>query len=247
MQVTGQFMKSQRGGTFLGLIIGALVGLGIALTVAVYVTKVPVPFLNKSPAYTPDSDAAEARKNKDWNPNAPLAGKNPARSVPSASGDVTAPGGSEPFPSTTVPDPAGMSEDAKKGDRTGKPPKTAALPASAPASSAAVAAKPARPAPADPLGDLAKSRSESPAFAAGADPFNYFIQAGAFRTPEDAEQQRARLLLLGMQAKVTEREQAGRTVYRVRVGPFDKKDDADRIKDRLDNNSIETALVRVQR
>ena len=59
--------------------------------------------------------------------------------------------------------------------------------------------------------------------------------------------QRARLLLLGMQAKVTEREQAGRTVYRVRVGPFDKKDDADRIKDRLDNNSIETALVRVQR
>ena len=240
-------MKSQRGGTFLGLIIGALVGLGIALTVAVYVTKVPVPFMNKSPAYTPDSDAAEARKNKDWNPNAPLAGKNPARSAPSASGEVSAPAGSEPFPSTSVPDPVLSPEDAKKADRTGKPPKTAALPASAPASSAAAAARPARPAPADPLGDLAKSRSESPAFASGADPFNYFIQAGAFRTPEDAEQQRARLLLLGMQAKVTEREQAGRTVYRVRVGPFDKKDDADRIKDRLDNNSIETALVRVQR
>ena len=50
-----------------------------------------------------------------------------------------------------------------------------------------------------------------------------------------------------MQARVTEREQAGRTVYRVRVGPFDKKDDADKVKDRLDNNSIETALVRVQR
>jgi cell division protein FtsN len=109
-------------------------------------------------------------------------------------------------------------------------------------------AKPARPPSADPLGDLAKAKSESPAFNSGAsDPFNYFIQAGAYRTPEDAEQQRARLLLLGMQAKVTEREQAGRTVYRVRVGPFDKKDDADRIKDRLDNNSIETALVRVQR
>ena len=105
--------------------------------------------------------------------------------------------------------------------------------------------KPARPAApsADPLGDLAKARSES----SGADPFNYFVQAGAFRTPEDAEQQRARLLLLGMQARVSEREQAGRTVYRVRIGPFDKKDEADRIKERLDNNSIETALVRVQR
>jgi cell division protein FtsN len=46
---------------------------------------------------------------------------------------------------------------------------------------------------------------------------------------------------------VSEREQSGRTVYRVRVGPFDKKEDADRVKERLDGNSIETALVRVQR
>ena len=242
--------RKQQGGTLLGLVIGALVGLGIALTVAVYVTKVPVPFLTKSPAVTPDSDAAEARKNKDWNPNAPLAGKNPARSAPSASGDLAAPAGSEPYPSapsTSVPDPVLTPDDAKKAARTAPAPKTAALPASAPASSAAVAARPAKPAPADPLGDLAKARSENPAFAAAADPFNYFIQAGAFRTAEDAEQQRARLLLLGMQAKVSEREQAGRTVYRVRVGPFDKKDDADRVKDRLDNSSIETALVRVQR
>ena len=108
-----------------------------------------------------------------------------------------------------------------------------------------IAARPAaRPSPsADPLGDLAKARSE----ASSADPFNYFVQAGAFRTPEDAEQQRARLLLMGVQARVSEREQAGRTVYRVRIGPFVKKDEADRIKERLDNNSVETALVRVQR
>ena len=212
-------MNKQRGGTFLGLIIGALVGLGAALAVAVYITKVPMPFMNKTQSRNPDSDAAEARKNKDWNPNAPLAGKNPAK-PPMASGDVTAAPDAALGP-LIVPDPIV------------KPPKAA--------SSAAVA-KPAKP-PADPLGDLAKARSES----SGADPFNYFIQAGAFRTPEDAEQQRARLLLLGMQARVSEREQAGRTVYRVRIGPFDKKDDADRIKERLDNNSIETALVRVQR
>ena len=242
-------MKKQRGGTLLGLVIGALVGLGIALTVAVYVTKVPVPFMNKSPSYNPDSDAAEARKNKDWNPNAPLAGKNPARAAPSASGELSLP--AEPSTATNVPDPVLAPEDPKKPERVVKPPvKMVTVPApAAPAASAPVAvAKPARPPSADPLGDLAKARSESPAFSSGAsDPFNYFIQAGAYRTPEDAEQQRARLLLLGMQAKVTEREQAGRTVYRVRVGPFEKKDDADRIKDRLDNSSIETALVRVQR
>jgi cell division protein FtsN len=260
MQVTAKSwkygMKKQRGGTLLGLVVGALVGLGIALTVAVYVTKVPVPFMNKSPSHTPDSDAAEARKNRDWNPNAPLAGKNPARAAPSASGDLSLPA-EPPSTASNVPDPVLVPEEPKKPERTVKPPKTATAPSTpaaspavvaTPAPAPAVVAKPVRPPSADPLGDLAKARSESPAFSSGtSDPFNYFIQAGAYRTPEDAEQQRARLLLLGMQAKVTEREQAGRTVYRVRVGPFDKKDDADRIKDRLDNSSIETALVRVQR
>jgi cell division protein FtsN len=33
----------------------------------------------------------------------------------------------------------------------------------------------------------------------------------------------------------------------VRVGPFDKKDDADKAKDKLDKSGMETALVRVQR
>jgi len=239
-------MKKQRGGTLLGLVIGALVGLGIALTVAVYVTKVPVPFMNKSPSHNPDSDAAEARKNKDWNPNAPLAGKNPARAAPSASGELIVPIEPEAPQASTVPDPVLSPDEAKKAERGVKPPKTAGAPAVA-ASAAAAVAKPPRTASTDPLGDLAKARSESPAFASGSDPFNYFIQAGAFRTPEDAEQQRARLLLLGLQARVSEREQSGRTVYRVRVGPFDKKDDADKVKDKLDNSSIETALVRVQR
>ena len=219
-------MKTQRGGTLLGLIIGALIGLGAALAVAVYITKVPVPFMNKSQARNPDSDAAEARKNKDWNPNAPLAGKNQPKPAP-AQPEV---------PGVPVPDPA----------------------AATPKPDAAAAAKPAKPAPSsDPLGDLAKAKTEHaapPAAVAapaaspgGADPFSSFVQAGAFRTPEDAEQQRAKLLLLGMQAKVTEREQSGRTVYRVRLGPFDRKEDADKAKERLDNNSIETALVRVQR
>jgi cell division protein FtsN len=81
----------------------------------------------------------------------------------------------------------------------------------------------------------------------GSDPFFYFVQAGAFRTPEDAEAQRAKLSLMGVEAKVTEREQSGRQVFRVRVGPFDKKEDADRSKERLEAGGVETALVRVQR
>ena len=203
-------MNKQRGGTLLGLVIGALIGLGAALAVAVYITKVPIPFMNKSQPRNPDGDAQEIKKNKDWNPNAPLAGKNSVKPPPSASGEVS---------NAAVPAPTEV-----------------------------IAPKTAKPAvSADPLGDLAKARTQAPSSGSGVDPFSYFIQAGAFRTPEDAEQQRARLLLLGMQAKVTEREQSGRTVYRVRLGPFDKKEDADKAKERLDSNSIETALVRVQR
>ena len=220
--------RQERGGTFLGIIIGALLGLGAALAVAVYITKVPVPFMNKGVSRNADNDAAEAQKNRDWNPNAPLAGKNvikppPLAPVPELPQSVTSPGPVVVTPAAKTP--------------------------TAPA--VAVSPKVAKPAvSSDPLGDLAKSKMDAPAVAAagsGADPFSYFIQAGAFRTPEDAEQQRARLSLLGVTARVSEREQAGRTVYRVRLGPFDKKDDADKVKDRLDSNSIETALVRVQR
>ncbi|MDB5965259.1 MAG: Sporulation related protein [Polaromonas sp.] len=212
-------MNKQAGGTLLGIIIGALLGLGAALAVAVYVTKVPIPFLNRSQSHSAENDAAEAKKNRDWDPNAPLAGKNPARPSVAASGPVG--------------DPA-------------TPPVAAASAPRSPASTARAAVS------SDPLGDLAKARSAArpdpvaPA-ATGVDPFSYFIQAGAFRTPEDAEQQRAKLSLMGFQAKVTEREQSGRTVYRVRLGPFDKKDEADKTKEKLDSNAVETALVRVQR
>ena len=70
---------------------------------------------------------------------------------------------------------------------------------------------------------------------------------GAFRTTEDAESQRAKLSLAGIDAKVSEREQSGRVVFRVRVGPFERREDAEKSKDRLDASGYETSLVRVQR
>jgi len=42
-------------------------------------------------------------------------------------------------------------------------------------------------------------------------------------------------------------EQAGRTVYRVRVGPFDRKEDADSAKEKLSEAGVDSALVRVQK
>jgi len=203
--------NSQRGSVFVGIIIGVVLGLAAALAVAVYVTKVPIPFLHRGQSRTAEQDAAETRKNRDWDPNAPLYGKNPAKPLP---------------PAAAVVAPA--------------PPVATIAPAQVPGQAAAARGKGA-----DPLGELAAARVASPS--ALSDPFFYFVQAGAFRTADDAEAQRAKLSLMGIEAKVTEREQSGRQVFRVRIGPFDKKEDADRQKEKLEAGGVETALVRVQR
>ena len=208
-------MQHQLGGTFLGFVIGVVFGLAAALAVAVYVTKVPIPFVTKIQSRSANQDAAEAIKNKDWDPNAPLYGKNPIKPAPSAaaaSGGVVA-----PMPGTSAPAAPSTPATGKADTR--------------PATSA------------DPLGDLARAKSS----VATAEPFVYFVQVGAFKTAEDAETQRAKVSLSGIDARVSEREQSGRTVFRVRAGPFDRKDDADKTKDKLDGVGFDTAIVRVQR
>ena len=220
--------SQQRGGFALGLIVGLLVGLALAIGVALYVTKVPVPFVNKVPQRTAEQDAAETERNKNWDPNAPLATK-PAAPIkpPGAAASAALPPGIAPAPAatattTTAPpkrDPAAILSGQSPA------PVTAAKPAPTTTATA--------PAP----------KSTKP----GADPFTYFVQVGAYGKPEDAEQQRARVGLMGMSAKVSEREQSGRTMYRVRLGPYDRKEEADVIQERLSGNGVEAALVRVER
>jgi cell division protein FtsN len=241
--------QQQRGGTAIGFILGLVIGLGAALAVAVYVTKVPVPFVTgKGLNSGVDRDAAEQQKNKSWDPNTPLQGKNPARPATPETTTATATG-------TVVPAAPGAPAVA------GIAPAPTPVAAPTPVTNVPAKANPAADPNFDPLGDLARAKSKGVATPAptttaaaaataggdGADPFQYFVQAGAFRTPEDAEAQRAKLAMSGLQAKVTEREQSGRTVYRVRMGPFGKKDDAEQTRTRLEDLGTESALVRVQR
>lgn len=130
----------------------------------------------------------------------------------------------------------------------------AATPASAPASAAALPGaveaprKEVKPAvSADPLGDLAKTKTAGSPGDAQAEPFQYFVQVGAYRSQAEADAQKARMALMGLDARVSEREQAGRTVYRVRLGPFDDKAVAERLHARLDGAQIDNTIVRIQR
>jgi cell division protein FtsN len=83
--------------------------------------------------------------------------------------------------------------------------------------------------------------------AAGGEPFVFFVQAGAYTRSEDAEQQRAKLALMGQVANISEREQAGRVVYRVRIGPYRTRDDADALLVKLQAAAIDAQIVRVER
>jgi cell division protein FtsN len=224
-------MKSQRGGFVMGLIIGLLIGLALALGVALYIAKVPVPFINKVPQRTAEQDAAETEKNKNWDPNGSLSGKTPVRQgSQAASGVVGAPVPAFPpsVPSGTPPVGAAPAASSPRRDPA------AILEGRSPATAAATA-------PASPPAPVITSTKP------GSDALSYFVQAGAFGRVEDAEQQRAKLAMMGLQAKITEREQSGRTMFRVRLGPYDKKEDADLAKEKLDGVGVESALVRVQK
>jgi cell division protein FtsN len=223
-------IQRQRGGTLLGFVLGLVIGLTVALGVAMYVTKVPMPFSNKNQTRSADQDAVEAQKNKDWNPNGALQSKPAAPAVPpdaAAAPNTGAAGAAGGAATAGTPGPTGSS---------GATPPAANMPAPA------VTADP-------PLAAPAPAATPQPATkaAASSDPFTYFVQAGAFKSAADADAQKAKLSMMGIEAKVSEREQAGRAIFRVRSGPFDDKEQAEKIKSRLDASGMDAALVRVQR
>jgi cell division protein FtsN len=218
-------LNPQHGSTFMGFSIGLVLGLGVAMAVAIYVTKVPTPFSNKNQPRTSAQDQQESEKNKDWNPNTVLQPK-----------AVPAPPQAPPPPVEPVAIEKPLDKPADKPIEKSTPETAKSAP---------------RPAvTADPLGDLAKAKSSlnTPSVPADAsDPFDYVVQAGAYRTSADADAQKAKLAMLGLDAKVSERDQTGRLVYRVRLGPYSDKSTAERIRAQLENSGIDNTLVRVQR
>ena len=214
-------VRRQRGGFGMGLVAGLLVGLAVALAVALYVTKAPIPFINKVPQRTAEQDTAEAERNRNWDPNAPLGGK--------AAGRVLAASGA-------------AASAASAGTAAAPPAVPAATVGVAAAGASSPAAATAKASAKDPAAILAGGSTAPPG-----DPYLYFVQTGAYTRSDDAEQQKAKLALIGQTARITEREQAGRTVYRVRLGPFPGRDEADALQGKLQEQGIEAQIVRVEK
>ena len=74
----------------------------------------------------------------------------------------------------------------------------------------------------------------------------YWVQAGAFSQSTDAESMRARIAFIGLDAQISYRNEDGKRLYRVRVGPFDTSAQAEEIKQSLADNAIQGTVLRLQ-
>ena len=204
--------RAQLGGTLLGLVIGVLIGLAAALAVAVYVTNVPVPFVDRGVTRKAGARRGRGRAQQGLEPQCRTGGH--AEPLPAP---VTERRGSGAEAATwrgagTLPSHSGCrvsngthwvtwcapnwDDDstrtrARTGRRTCRP----------------RCLRPHRP-------------CQRRAAQQCRRPFCSLCRSGHFSSADDANAQRAKVALMGMASQVTEREQSGRTVYRVRLGPF---------------------------
>jgi len=80
----------------------------------------------------------------------------------------------------------------------------------------------------------------------GAPKDSYFLQAGSFQNPADADNLKAKLALMGVEANVEPANLAEKGVwYRVRIGPYTRVDEINRVRQQLMQNGVEASLVRV--
>jgi cell division protein FtsN len=93
--------------------------------------------------------------------------------------------------------------------------------------------------------ELRAAAKEAPK--AGAPSDIYFVQAGAFQSPADADQLKARLALMGLQASIEPANLPDKgTWYRVRLGPYTQLDEINRVRQTLTQNGVDASLVKLK-
>ena len=206
----------------LGMIIGLLLGIVISLAVALWLNRLANPFVEKGKSVEPIPKISPAQP-----PPPPDA----ARAAEQAAKGKAAP--------EKAPDKAAKSGERPRfefyqilpGDKevTDKEVKAATAPRAAPPSTPSGAAKPG-------------SSPTSPKPHTGE---TYWLQAGAFTEEREADNLKAKIALTGLEASVRAVNIPDKgTLYRVRLGPYQSLDDANRIKGTLTQNGVGAAIIR---
>lgn len=90
--------------------------------------------------------------------------------------------------------------------------------------------------------------SASPAVETPAPPAEvWYLQVGAFQKPTDADNLKAKLALMGLEASVQEVNVPDKgLMHRVRVGPYAKSEDMNRSRNQLSQNGIQATVVKAR-
>ncbi|TDR80157.1 cell division protein FtsN [Paludibacterium purpuratum] len=210
----------------MGVIIGLIVGVAAVVGVVMYFSKAGTPFTNLQKLERTASGTASSTPTQILSPGITL------NDASSADGPVEAPpaqparqqAASQPAPSAAAPSattPAKPAASANGKDKSGQrfdfykilPGQVEAVTADGNA----------------PAGAHADNGIKKP-----------YLQLGAFQNQDDADNLKAKLALIGVEATIQSADVPGKgIVHRVRVGPFATQADADRIRSLLKQNGIE--------
>jgi cell division protein FtsN len=74
---------------------------------------------------------------------------------------------------------------------------------------------------------------------------SYFVQAGSFRNPADADRRKASIAMLGVSAQIQSFEKEdGIILHRVRIGPIEDLEAVENLRQRLEANDIASIAIR---
>jgi len=191
--IASRTRRRAAGGFLLGMSVGVLIGLLVALGIAFYLNKTPMPFLTAKPT--------KADKDQGAGKAPAIAGLPQGSSAPAPAGEKPKfdfykilPGQEEPV----------TEKELRERSRA------------------------------------ARGQQESPKDV-------YFIQAGSFQNPADADNQKARLAILGFESSVEPANLPDKgTWYRVRLGPYTKVEEINRVRQALAQNGIDASLIKIK-
>ncbi|MDE2260364.1 MAG: SPOR domain-containing protein [Betaproteobacteria bacterium] len=195
--------RPSRNAPFLkGLLVGLVLGVALSAGVALYITRMPSPFV----AHSTQSSTA---------PDKPIA------EMP----DVSRQGLMNPSPvasgAASIPSNIDLGRTGGTTSPTDLPFQTPATPSTA-----------SEPGPTPNLPEPTTT-------------VTYFVQTGAFSKESEAENQRANLALMGVDATVLSPEVGDKPLYRVRVGPIVSVDEVRTLVATLKNNGITTNIIKL--
>jgi cell division protein FtsN len=192
-RISSATRQRSEGGFLMGIFVGVVLGLAVALGIAFYLNKAPMPFVTAKPTKG-EKEAAGGK------PPA-IAGLPQGSSVPPPAGEKPKfdfykilPGQEEPV----------TEKELRERSR------------------------------------LARSQQETSKDV-------YFIQAGSFQNPAEADNQKARLAILGFESSVEPANLPDKgTWYRVRLGPYTRVDELNKVRQALAQSGIEASLVKIK-